>query len=578
MPSITTWTRLEPRCRREDMRASLEARLHDPLWLLGRQWQLGELRGTDGGSPVVARFRAECARLSRYRPGLAGDGAAAARAYDPARTPLEALVESEPARKGGGPDLRLAAEAGLHFLRLLSDEGAAGATREAYIGAFPLEPPAADAELDDATRRYGAVMAHRVPDGARLHAPLREARRPAGGGPPGLPDRPRIDDATEAGRVARAADAWLALYDALFTEPVGSETAWIAERLEYAFAVAARTSAGEIVLGAKEHPGGRLDWPSFAVETGASLGAPEAAERVVAAGIPAPVGFRGMPAARWWELEDAQVDLGAIEAEPEDLLRLLMVEFAVLYGNDWFLLPVELPVGTVCRAGSLVVIDSFGQATLVRPSAETDAPAAWRMFHVAPGVFVLPPSVAGSLHGAPVEDVVLLRDEMANMAWAVERLVESPAGGARSRFEAYHAERERERERPAPQAGESDAVPALAYRIVSQLPPPYWIPLVPEKVERRSVRLRRGRVLGADGKSTARAQGRILEPQRPLWLYEEEVPRAGARVIRWYRLVRWSDGSTHVWAGRLKQPGRGEGSSGQRFDVAETPTPAVGPS
>ena len=44
MPSITTWTRLEPICREDDVRAGLEARVHDPLWMLGRQWQMSELR------------------------------------------------------------------------------------------------------------------------------------------------------------------------------------------------------------------------------------------------------------------------------------------------------------------------------------------------------------------------------------------------------------------------------------------------------------------------------------------------------------------------------------------------------
>jgi hypothetical protein len=52
-------------------------------------------------------------------------------------------------------------------------------------------------------------------------------------------------------------------------------------------------------------------------------------------------------------------------------------------------------------------------------------------------------------------------------------------------------------------------------------------------------------------------------------LYEEEVPREGVRVTRRYQYTRWCDGSTHVWIGRRKQIGRGEGSSGLRFDIVE---------
>jgi hypothetical protein len=72
-------------------------------------------------------------------------------------------------------------------------------------------------------------------------------------------------------------------------------------------------------------------------------------------------------------------------------------------------------------------------------------------------------------------------------------------------------------------------------------------------------------------------RGRILEPDRtpaganPFRIHEEEVPRAGARVTREYQYARWIDGSTHLWVGRRKRAGRGEGSSGLRFDVLEPP-------
>ena len=51
-----------------------------------------------------------------------------------------------------------------------------------------------------------------------------------------------------------------------------------------------------------------------------------------------------------------------------------------------------------------------------------------------------------------------------------------------------------------------------------------------------------------------------------LVLPEEEVPRAGARITRAYQLARWSGGATLLWVGRRKGAGRGEGSSGLRFD------------
>ena len=28
---------------------------------------------------------------------------------------------------------------------------------------------------------------------------------------------------------------------------------------------------------------------------------------------------------------------------------MLLVEFAITYGSDWFVIPVDLPVGSICR-------------------------------------------------------------------------------------------------------------------------------------------------------------------------------------------------------------------------------------
>jgi hypothetical protein len=36
--------RLEPRTDCPEMQDSLQARIHDPLWLLARQWQFGEFK------------------------------------------------------------------------------------------------------------------------------------------------------------------------------------------------------------------------------------------------------------------------------------------------------------------------------------------------------------------------------------------------------------------------------------------------------------------------------------------------------------------------------------------------------
>jgi hypothetical protein len=604
--------RLEPRARDAEMNTSLRASVYDPLWLLARQWQLGEFQGEDNGSPIMARLRAESTRLTRYRPGpLEGNPSVRAQDYDARAMPLETLVERERVRPEAGKaeKFRLAAEAGVHFLRLLDQQPLSQSYREAFKNRYPF-PALTDEQrktLDRDSLRFLELIAPRVPDGRALYTSLRAALRPPQGGRGSLPADPPIV-AADAAEVEKAAVIWLQWYEELFSEQEGGDatSAWNPERMEHAFAVAARFSEGEKVLAANEYYEGHLDWYSFNVQEGASLGPTTAGTaspltQITRSVIPAPASFRGMPAPRFWELEDARVDFGAIETGPEDLARMLLIEFAITYGNDWFVIPVELPVGSLCRTRSLVVTDTFGVRTLIRPSsANGPQSAAWRMFQLslthpsqrpqnlpAADFFLLPPVLMKSLESKPIEEVLFLRDEMSNMVWGVERLVESATERPLNRTEAWleqerrferEQEREREREATTTPVGTAETVETetgtddvLTYQLVTRVPD-YWIPFLPVRVDTgnpdsRAIRLKRGVILKPDGSREIGPQGRILEPgRRELALFEEEVPREGARVTRSYQYTRWIDGSTHLWVGRQKGAGRGEGSSGLRFD------------
>jgi len=85
------------------------------------------------------------------------------------------------------------------------------------------------------------------------------------------------------------------------------------------------------------------------------------------------------------------------------------------------------------------------------------------------------------------------------------------------------------------------------------------------------MRLRRGSLPRTESErlqGTFEPKVSFLDPGRELLLHDEEVPREGARVTRRFQYSRWLDGSTLLWIGRRKEPGRGEGSSGLRFDIA----------
>ena len=70
--SYTFWNRLEPspRAGSPDPRGvsrALAAEVHDPLWFLTRQWQLGELRGEDGASPAWIELTTHAAIDATWR-------------------------------------------------------------------------------------------------------------------------------------------------------------------------------------------------------------------------------------------------------------------------------------------------------------------------------------------------------------------------------------------------------------------------------------------------------------------------------------------------------------------------------
>jgi hypothetical protein len=57
------------------------------------------------------------------------------------------------------------------------------------------------------------------------------------------------------------------------------------------------------------------------------------------------------------------------------------------------------------------------------------------------------------------------------------------------------------------------------------------------------------------------------KPAAPYFLHEEEVSRAGTRVLRSYQRTRWTDGRVYTWLRVRRQAGRGEGYSGLAFDL-----------
>jgi hypothetical protein len=580
--SVTAWNRIEPEVTGADPELSAALRVFDPVWMLTRQWQMGEFQGEDGGSPVKARIRAASATLSRWHRGaLLADSPGLP--YTPAAMPVEVLIEPVRIRAGGAAEpsmLQLAVDSGLHFLRLLNADTKArkyaGVFRQRY-GVEPL-PDEAAARLDAGSRALVDTLHGRALDARRLLAALRSGAAAA----------PHIDPAlgvfaADLAAVRAVASAWLLWNDALLHEPADEAgSAWSPERLEYTASVAAGFGSAPgagVTLTATQHEGGTIDWYSFDAEARLRIetaGAPAPAQ-LVQTTVPAPVQVPDIPAPRLWEFEDGHVAYGRVPVGPTDIAQMMMVEYTGSYGNDWYVVPLTLPVGSLTRVSSLVVTDTFGVRSLVRPMGDAAlGPAHFSLWQQSrrdgaraamneneSNLFFLAPTLGRTLDSKAVEELHLVRDEMANMAWAIEVAVE---GATES------ATRVADLPQPAAQPPDAHAEPGRRYRLWSSVPA-HWTPLLPVRQGEPSegrVRLAVGRTANADGTFRPRRTGsRILGALQDQLLHDEDLVREGLQLSRRRSLTRWIDGSTWLWASVSTEVGRGEQSASLRFDFVD---------
>jgi hypothetical protein len=559
-----TW-RFEPSPRGADPADGLAARVFDPLWFLTRQWQVGEFAGTDGGTAIRADISYGSSPIVEWQPA----GASSPIPYEPSGAPLEAVIEGE---APDPTDLRLRIEAGARLRRMLGEAlsatttaadiaAAQTAVQQAYPFVSPLPAPTG-MSVDPLL----AGVATRVPDGQALAQALNLDQ-------PAYPDAPAF--------VAPVATAWLQWWNAqvAMLGPVAFDSA----RMEYGFTL--RTS-DDAVLSANPYTGNGLDWTDFDLVTDASPGqspvstvgtatmGPASApasppETVTVTAIPTPVRFRGMPSSRFWELEDATVDFGAVESSPADPGRLMLVEFMTLYGTDWFVHPLLIPTGSLTSISQLKVADVFGRTFLLpsinAPAAGSTPAAKWQMFALHPtGVWeagadalLLVPGAPQLADGPTIEEVALARDEVALLGWGIERIVADPTGtpvDRRSRWAATYQ----------PQAATPPDEPARY--LVETTVPDYWIPLVPIAVG-NSVGLQVTPMESEDGVPAYPVvpQGRLLVDGTVI--PDEEIGADGATVIRNWRSARWIGGTSARWVVRRKLAGQGEVSSGLRFDT-----------
>lgn len=597
--TVTAWNRVEGRPRTEDFDRALRAEVRDALWMLSRQWQLGEFLGDDAGSPVFAKVHMKTTALTKYQPG-SGETRAM-----PAELPLEVAVEHQPVPftlAGQVASLQLRLLMGRQWLKLLGGSGLPAnilsAARQAYIARYGIQRPdpadRADAPLCahvGAWQQFAAV-AGRSMDGYQLYAYLL-----ADSGHHAYDGISALASAAHQAAVEALALRFMAWFKQLYYQPSASgNPSWQPSYLEHQFSCSAPQQEKEKVFVADEYYHGHLDWYNLDIDQsrtalGEVADTPAVEQASTFTFIPAGITFAGMPHTRWWQFEDSKTNFGDINPDTTDINKLMLLEFGLLYANDWFMVPYTLPVGSIATVAGFSLTDVFGDRFWIEAagSGSDEDWQRWNMYTLsikgnaevaADMSLVLLPAAPKVLEAKPSEQVFLVRDEIANMVWGVEARIPLATGASRPGKEAA-AELQAKYQQfitPVPLAPPLENDASIRYQVVNSVPG-NWIPFIPVHLpdSNREIQLQRAampRILTGDTQPPRKIEPRTsllregLEQStpQPYFLHEEEVTRTGTVITKSFQRTRWYNGQVYTWVGIRKQVGRGEGYSGLAFD------------
>ncbi|MGD9990488.1 hypothetical protein [Pseudonocardia sp.] len=325
----------------------------------------------------------------------------------------------------------------------------------------------------------------------------------------------------------------------------GDSPAWRAEALEHEVALATAAHG----LRAPAYAGGRIDWHAVdLVDHDPAVPPGDTGTRTL---VPTQLTVPGAPHPRWWRIEDPDAYLDSPHDPEPNVLSVLLPELTYVDVNDWFLVPLPQRAGTVRAITALTVTDSFGIVTDV-PALGADG---WQVFALTPdgvdpavanGLLFLPHCAVDVLGNDELEDVHFVRDELANVAWAVERAYLDAEG---------HPVRDGDPDPTAPPPP-APAPPGDEPRFRFAAPAPRtWIPYLPRIVrgaEGARLYLRRGRTDPDASTAAPQYRTKIVDESRRVGEYR--VPAEGVRVRRGHRFARGSDGNPFFWVGRRTEP------------------------
>lgn len=597
--TITQWNRLESRPRKEDFSRTMRAEIRDPLWMMTRQWQLGELTGEDAGSPVSAKVFYCNSMLDKLKLGntdvveLNGD------------LPLETIVERENLQVSGQFDNNFINDVSLsngfrrRIVNLIKDTFAIQLENKIlkelnkHSDLQYYLPPTNSSSLtsfNDVSLKVNrelyqmhAALKSRSFHGGKLYVSLKEGNK--------LSDY--ISGLSNANKnllnnIGSEVVEW---FDKLFNQTsLGENNAWDPNHLEYQYATASADESNHIILKAEEYHGGRLDWYSSDVSTKVNGGeelTKDLRKELSSLGMdevfPAEVEFMGMPHARWWEIEDSQLNFSQIQPNKTDLAKLLFAEFGLLFSNEWFVMPLTLPFGSLTKIDHIEIKDTFGQIIISKNYKNYANNKNWGLFELSnldvndsltSFYLNIPPVVHDLQIGEPLERVNFIRDEMANMVWAIESVIQDGMGqgldgnGFATQIHEYYNNLSSSGSRKINNEAK------IEYSLITQVPE-NWIPFIPVKINTstllsQQIQLQRTQLPRIiEGLPAMRIEPRtsiLLNEPSPYYIIEDEITKSGTKVELHWQRTRMANGKNVIWLARKRTNGRGEALSGLSYD------------
>lgn len=613
--------RMEGRTRDNDITEALRFRVHDPLWMLTRQWQLGEFRGNNVGTAMAVKCQV-------YQDDCQKD-------------PIEPVTE----RINPQIDLLVRVESAVYLLDLIRQYAKCNAATFKSFAAFVAKKNVIKWEEENQVldsnltteherglnkRRGKFINAYKGKtfDGYALYVAFYNylnTKKKDNNHIFTQAKNQKIDLQVSTSNIEKIMKTYTEWFQKKYIPGAAQNTCWQERDLCYEVKVAAGSSdyVGE------RYEGGRISWHTFDYK-GTTKQQTTAPQNILS--LPTLATYSGAPNKRLWEFEDRKVFMGNSVEQQSDA-NLVFMKFATMYGNDWMLIPLQTEIGKSISISQIEVKDTFGDTIIIKGTdragandTEGDLQENWQVFtnslqgtqdgSSANNLFFAP-QLATTLEGTPIEEVEMLRDEMANMVWGVETLVSDGCGGAfdgnlyATELADYVNELYDEyRVKPVPktfafgQDGEvetktEEGMERAAYKYVLQSTVPYnWIPFVPQhkggtgdifSLGGREMILRRGKmacyVWDVNNKQQLELMRKAVRPltsilrkgisrqskdkwrESPLLINEEAVQATGIKLVKNYQRTRWLNGRTYNWLGIYKVLAKTKGSSGLEFDV-----------